>query len=124
MDTNRHSRTHRGRKPGAWSFSETSRSQGIPHDWPNWLSRTGCPRFTCFEFSVAGGLLSYGPDHLDILDLAAQYVDKILNGANPAELPVRRPTKFHLAINLKTAEALQLKVPRSMIQLADELIDS
>jgi putative tryptophan/tyrosine transport system substrate-binding protein len=76
------------------------------------------------EFAVAGGLLSYGPDHLEILDLAAQYIDKILNGANPAELPVRRPTKFNLAINLKTAKTLDLKIPHFLAQLADELIDS
>ena len=72
---------------------------------------------------MAGGLLSYGPDLEDIVRRAAPYVDRILHGANPTELPVQVPTKFELAINLKTAKALGLTVPRSMLLSADEVIE-
>jgi ABC-type uncharacterized transport system substrate-binding protein len=68
-------------------------------------------------------LLSYGPDLEDIVRRAASYVDRILHGASPTELPVQVPTKFELAINLKTAKALGLTVPRSMLLSADEVIE-
>jgi putative ABC transport system substrate-binding protein len=73
-------------------------------------------------FAVAGGLLTYGPDEGQLVDLAAQYVDKILRGANPGELPVEQPTKFRLAINLKTAKALGLSIPKTLLLRADEVI--
>jgi putative ABC transport system substrate-binding protein len=75
------------------------------------------------EVATAGGLLSYGPDLEDMVRRAAPYVDRILHGAKPAELPVQVPIKFELVINLKTAKELSLAVPQTMIVAADELIE-
>ena len=71
----------------------------------------------------AGGLLSYGPNLDDMVRIAATYVDKIIKGAHPAELPVQQPTRFELVINLKTAKTLGLTVPQSLLAHADEVID-
>ena len=69
-----------------------------------------------------GGLLSYGVDSVDIFRRATTYVDRILRGAKPGDLPVQFPTKFEMAVNLKTAKALGLTVPQSILLSADEVI--
>ena len=72
---------------------------------------------------IIGGLLSYGPDPVDITRRAATYVDRILRGAKPAELPVQLPTRFEMVLNLRTAKALGLAVPPSILLQADDVIE-
>jgi putative ABC transport system substrate-binding protein len=98
-----------------WDYGETTSAAAdryrLPTIYPN------------SSFIAAGGLLSYGVDFLDLMRNAASYADRILHGAKPGDLPVQLPTKFELAINLKTAKALGLTIPPSLLATADEVIE-
>jgi putative tryptophan/tyrosine transport system substrate-binding protein len=74
-------------------------------------------------FVTAGGLMSYGIDNIAKFQKAASYVDRILHGAKPAELPVQAPTKYEMAVNLKTAKPIGLDVPQSLLLSADEALE-
>jgi putative ABC transport system substrate-binding protein len=74
------------------------------------------------EFVEAGGLMSYGPDDKDLFRRAADFVDKILKGTKPADLPVEQPTKFEFLVNLKTAKQIGLSIPQKMLERADKVI--
>jgi len=114
-----------GREPGGSlltlpdSFNATHRDAIIAA-----ASRLSLPLMGLIDiFPRAGALMSYGIDPVDLYAQAASYIDRILKGASPADLPVQQPTKFSLVINLKTARALGLTVPPSMLDLADEVIE-
>ena len=87
-------------------------------------ARNNMPAVYAFSYYARdGGLLSYGPDPVDLWRRASSYVDRILRGEKPGDLPVQLPTKFEMVLNLKTAKALGLTVPPSMRLLADEVIE-
>ena len=79
--------------------------------------------FNARDYVQGGGLMSYGPDFPDLFRRSAEFVDKILHGAKPGDIPVEQPTKFELVINLTTAKALGLTVPPSLLVTADEVIE-
>ena len=114
-----------GREPGGGlvvppdAFTDAHRAPIISA-----AARNNVPAVYTFSyFARDGGLLSYGPDAVDLWRGAASYVDRILRGAKPADLPVQLPTKFHMVVNLKTAKALGLAVPPSIMLRADEVIE-
>jgi putative ABC transport system substrate-binding protein len=101
------------------SFMNAHRSQIIPL-----AARNNVPAVYSETYFVRdGGLISYGPDQADIFRRVAPYVDRILRGAKPAELPVQVPTKFEMALNVKTAKALDLEIPPTLLALANEVIE-
>jgi putative ABC transport system substrate-binding protein len=86
--------------------------------------KEGLPEmFTHRQFVEIGGLASYGADQTYMFSLAARIVDKVLKGAKPADIPVEQPTKFEMLVNLKTAAALGLTIPQSILAGADEVIE-
>jgi len=111
-------------RPGALLIMPGSRSYVRRHQVIAFSAKHRLPAMYGFEeIAAAGGLMSYGPSLADLYRRAATYVDKILKGAKPAELPVEQPTKFELVVNLKTAKALGLTVPRSILVRTDKVIE-
>jgi putative tryptophan/tyrosine transport system substrate-binding protein len=117
--------TSLGREPGSSlvvmpdAFMETHRGQIIL-----FAARNNVPTvYSQSVFARDGGLLSYGADRVDIFRRSASYVDLILRGAKPAELPVQLPTKFEMTVNAKTAKSLGLDVPATLLGRADEVIE-
>jgi putative ABC transport system substrate-binding protein len=95
-----------------------------PNRVPDLAAQAGLPSISFVgPFVQGGGLISYGPDLLALARLGAHYVDRILKGAKPAELPIEQPTKYLLAINLKTAKSLGIEIPASLLAHADEVIE-
>jgi putative ABC transport system substrate-binding protein len=78
--------------------------------------------YSARQYVEEGGLMSYGANYGDLMRRSASYVDKILKGAKPGELPIEQPNKFHFAVNLKTAKALGVTIPESILLRADEVI--
>jgi putative tryptophan/tyrosine transport system substrate-binding protein len=88
------------------------------------VARYGLPAgYGLRVFATSGGLFSYGIDAVDLFRRGASYVDRIMRGAKPAELPVQQPTKYELIVNLKTAKALGLEIPSTLLAVADEVIE-
>ena len=111
------------KRPGAIIISQDATHYTHRRLIAEFAARKGLPSMGSYrEFVEAGGLMSYGLDNRDIYRRMAIYVDKILKGAKPADLPVEQPTKFELIINLKTAKALGLTVPPVLLLRADEVI--
>ena len=114
-----------GREPGG-GLVVISEVFAVAHRAPIILAAARNNVLAVYSLSVfarGGGLLSYGVDQVDLFRRAATYVDRILRGAKPAELPVQLPTKFEMVLNLKTAKALGLAVPLTLQAVADEVIE-
>ena len=95
-----------------------------PNRVPDLAAQAGLPSLSLERsFVQGGGLISYGPDFLAIARLGAHYVDRVLKGAKPADLPIEQPTKFLLVINLKTAKSLGIEIPANLLARADEVIE-
>ncbi len=95
-----------------------------PNAVPEFALQAGLPSiFLLPDLVRAGGLISYGPDLLVLARRGAHYVDRILKGAKPADLPIEQPSKYLLAINLKTAKSLGIEIPPSLLARADEVIE-
>lgn len=93
------------------------------HTIVDWVARHRLPAaYPAREFVEAGGLMAYAVNYADLYFQFARFIDKILKGAKPGDLPVEQPTRFELIINLKTAKALGLKIPQSVLIRADEVI--
>src|SRR5262249_29500378 len=89
-----------------------------------WAAERHVPAVYAYRlFAVAGGLIAYGIDRIELFRSATSYVDRILKGEKPGDLPVQLPTKFELVINVRTAKALGLDVPATLLARADELIE-
>ena len=99
--------------------------RGIPHDaLAAAMAKRRLPAiYPADDYVVSGGLISYGVDQVDLWRRAATYIDRVLRGAKPADLPVQLPTKFELVINLKTAKAIGLAIPEALLLRADEVIE-
>src|SRR5450432_4035431 len=110
-------------RAGALIVAETALIYLRRREIAEFATATSLPTMGTFrEFVNAGGLIAYGPNFLDMLRQVAVYVDKILRGAKPADLPIAQPTQLDLVINLKTAKALGLTIPQSLLLRADEVI--
>ncbi len=110
-------------RPDALLVPNTTSNYARRHFIVDFATKSRLPGMYPFrEYTEAGGLISYGVDYRDQFRRAATYVDKILKGAKPADLPVEQPTKFEMIINLKTAKTLGLTIPQSVLIRADELI--
>ena len=123
-----------GEFAGAFSAMVTKRVDAVlvtqepmlnayPKEIADLASKHRLPSVGFNDLADAGGLLGYGVNFLDLYRRAAHYVDKLLKGAKPADLPIERPTKFELVVNLKTAKALRLTIPQSVILRADRVIE-
>jgi len=113
------------REPNGGAIVTAAASTTAHREFLNSLAmRHRLPTIHAFRYMIlSGGLASYGLDTIDIFKRAAIYVDRILKGAKPSELPVQAPTKYELVINLKTAKALGLEMPPSVLATADEVIE-
>jgi putative ABC transport system substrate-binding protein len=111
-------------RPDALSVAFTAANITNRHTIIEFAAKNRLPAiYGVHEFAADGGLVGYGPDLADIFHHSAGYVDRILRGAKPADLPVEQPTKFQLIINLKTAKALGLTVAPTLLARADELME-